>query len=222
MFIKICGITSEADALVAVGLGADALGFVFAPSKRQLSPQTARDIARRVPREALTVGVFRNEPREKVVKVVAEVGLGAAQLHGVETPQDCRWIAERVPTIIKAFSAESAAIETAREFGAKYVLLDAMSPGSGSVFDWSLAENAPRGLKLIMAGGLNPENVPEAIVKVRPWGVDVSSGVESAPGKKDPTLIRRFIDAATAAAAQVEQQPDQPEDESRLYDWELE
>lgn len=222
MFIKICGITTEEDALVTVGLGADAIGFVFAPSERQISPQKARDIIRRVPREALTVGVFRNDSKERVVKVVSEAGLGAAQLHGLETPQDCRWIAERVPTVIKAFSAESDEITRAREFGAKHFLLDAPSPGSGAVFDWSLAENAPRGLRIIMAGGLNPENVKEAIVKVRPWGVDVSSGVESAPGKKDPTLVRRFIDAVTATAEQVEKKPDQQQDDSYLYDWELE
>jgi len=222
MFIKICGITSEEDALVAVGLGADAIGFVFAPSPRQISHQQARDIARRVPREALTVGVFRNESKERVVRTISEAGLGAAQLHGLETPEDSHWIAERVPAVIKGFSADSGELARAHDFGAKYILLDAPTPGSGAVFDWSLAENAPRGLKVIMAGGLAPDNVGEAIMKVRPWGVDVSSGVESAPGAKDPMLIRHFVDVVRAAAHQVEKEPVDPEGEMPLYDWELE
>lgn len=222
MFIKICGITSEDDALLAVGLGADAVGFVFAPSSRQISPTQARDIARRLPREALTVGVFRNDSKERVVRTMNETGLGAAQLHGLETAQDCQWIAERVPVVIKGLAAGSPELERAHDFGAKYILLDAPTPGSGTVFDWSLAENAPRGVKVIMAGGLTGDNVAEAIAKVRPWGVDVSSGVESAPGKKDPMLMRQFVDVARHAAQQLEKAPADPDDAMPLYDWERE
>ena len=227
MFIKICGITTEEDALLSVGLGADAIGFVFAPSPRQISPQQARDIARRIPREALTVGVFRNESKEAVVRIMGEIGLGAAQLHGVETPETVNWVAERVPAVIKGFSAETGELERAHEFKVKYILLDAAEPGSGTVFDWSLAENAPRGVKLIMAGGLTPDNVGAAITKARPWGVDVSSGVEAKPGHKNPALLRSFIDAAREAADQLGFSggaggmagADEP---GEFYDWELE
>ena len=105
MLIKICGITSEPDAMLAAALGADAVGFIFAPSPRQVSPQAVRSIIERMPPEILTVGVFRNESRVRVVDIVNSIGLRAAQLHGDETIEDTQWIAERVPLVIKAFPA---------------------------------------------------------------------------------------------------------------------
>jgi len=200
MFVKICGTTSEEDALLAVAMGADAVGFVFAPSPRQVQPDTVRAIVHRLPREVLTVGVFRDELPERVVRVVHEVGLRAAQLHGREPPSVVRWVAERVPTTIKAFPAGSPDVERAEEFGVPIILLDAPRPGSGRVFDWTLAQGVPPARRLMLAGGLDARNVADAIAAVRPWGVDVTSGVEAAPGKKDPLKVRAFVAAAKLAA----------------------
>lgn len=200
MFVKICGITSEEDALLSVALGADAVGFIFAPSPRQMTPVMTGDIARRLPPEVVTVGVFRNEAKERVVDIVNSVGLKAAQLHGKESVADARWIRERVPSTIMAFMAGDRAIAKASDYGADVVLLDAPSPGSGEVFDWRLAEGVADGTRLLLAGGLDPDNVARAIALVHPWGVDVASGVESSPGVKDPAKLRTFIATAKAAA----------------------
>lgn len=199
MFVKICGITSEEDALLAVAMGADAIGFVFAPSSRQIAPARAADIAKRLPPEVLTVGVFRDEAPQRVADIINAAGLRAAQLHGRETAEDTAWVRRRVPVVIKAFPGGDPELARAVSYGADIVLLDSASPGSGRVFDWSLAEGAPSGLRVLLAGGLTPENVGEAIERVRPWGVDVSTGVESEPGVKDATKVRRFIQAAQAA-----------------------
>jgi len=177
MFVKICGTTSEEDALLAVAMGADAVGFIFAPSPRQISPTIVREIVRRLPPEILTVGVFRNELPERVVQVVNGAGLKAAQLHGKETPEQAHFVRERVPVVFQAFAAGDPAIHKAHEYGADAVMLDSPSPGSGQVFDWRLAEGVPDGLRLLLAGGLSPENVGEAIAGVHPWGVDVVTGV---------------------------------------------
>lgn len=215
MFVKICGITSEEDALLAVAMGADAVGFVFAPSPRQVSPSVAAAIAARLPPEVLTVGVFRDELPSRVVEIVNRTGLRAAQLHGNESREDAGYVAVRVPLLIKAFVAGDHRLERAAEYGAAIVMIDAPSPGSGRVFDWRLAEGAPRARRLVLAGGLDPGNVAEAIRVVRPWGVDVSSGVESSPGRKDPRAVRAFIAAARAAApAPYEGGEDAP------FDWE--
>ena len=198
-WVKICGTTNVDDALLSVALGADALGFVFAPSKRQIAPARARDIAARVPAEVLTIGVFRNEAKERVVDVVHSAGLRGAQLHGNERPADVEWIAARVPTVIKAVPAGSDQAERAGEFAVPVILIDASQPGSGEVFDWSLADALPSDKRILLAGGLTPENVASAIETVAPWGVDVATGVESEPGRKDPSALRRFIQNAKAA-----------------------
>jgi phosphoribosylanthranilate isomerase len=203
VWVKICGLTNEEDALLAVALDADALGFVFAPSTRRLTVDAARDIARRIPPEVLTVGVFRDEPRENVVKAVHRAGLRAAQLHGHESAEDTRWVRERVPVVIKGFAAGTAALEHAADYGPHAVLVDSPSPGSGQVFDWSLAEGAPVRGRVVLAGGLRPDNVAAAIGQVRPWGVDVSSGGEASPGRKDSRKLRTFIANAKAAGASL-------------------
>lgn len=203
MFVKICGITREEDALLAVAMGADAVGFVFAPSKRQIAPSIARDIARRLPPEILTVGVFRDEAPARAVDIVNAAGLRAAQLHGHESAEDTRAIRARVPFVIKAFAAGDPALARAAEHGADAILLDSPRPGSGEVFDWSLAESLPVGLQVILAGGLGPDNVADAIERVGPWGVDVASGVEAErgdPGQKDAVKVKRFVERAKAAA----------------------
>lgn len=200
MFVKICGITSEEDALLAVAMGADAVGFNFVPSShRFLAVSRAADIAKRLPAEILTVGIFRNEAPERVVDLTHQAGLRAAQLHGHESAEDTRWVRERVALVIKVFPGGDPQLARATTYGADVIMLDSASPGSGQVFDWSLAEGAPSGLRILLAGGLTPDNVGEAIERVRPWGVDVASGTESAPGVKDPSLVRRFISAAKEA-----------------------
>ena len=198
MFVKICGTTSEEDALLAVAMGADAVGFVFAPSPRRVAAQTVADIVKRLPPEILTVGVFRDESPERVVEVVNGAGLKGAQLHGHETPDQTAFVRARVPFVIQAFPAGASAVARAADYPADVVLLDSPSPGSGQVFDWQLAE-APDGLRLVLAGGLTPTNVAEAIAQVHPWGVDVVSGVEASPGRKDPVKVRAFIAEAKAA-----------------------
>ncbi len=200
MFIKICGITTEEDALAAVALGADAVGFIFAPSPRQIAPALAADIAKRLPREIVTVGVFRNESAQRLVGIVNRIGLHAAQLHGNESADESRWIRERVGAVIKAFPAGHPRIRDFKDFGADILLIDGPAPGSGRMFDWRLLEGVADPSKLMLSGGLNPGNVADAIRYVRPWGVDVASGVESSPGQKDFNRLRSFITLAREAS----------------------
>jgi phosphoribosylanthranilate isomerase len=214
MFVKICGITNEEDALFAVAMGADAVGFIFAPSPRQVAAQVVYDITRRLPPEVLTVAVFRDELPERVIQVAHAAGVKAVQLHGRETPEQTAQLAGHFRWVIKAFAAGSPQVARADQYGTDMVLLDAPTPGSGKLFDWSMAAEVPTGLKLILAGGLNPDNVGAAVTAVEPWGVDVSSGVESGPGKKDATLVRKFIANARAAAPQPYLGDDQ-----LPYDW---
>ena len=214
MFVKICGITNEEDALLAVALGADALGFVFAPSPRKVAPQHVRDIVRRLPPEVLTLGVFRDEASQRVVDIVHTTGLQGAQLHGHEKVEDAHYVRDRVRFLVKAFTAGDNAVARAEEFGAHAVLVDSASPGSGKLFDWSLADDVPSGLRLILAGGLHADNVADAIERVRPWGVDVSSGVEAQPGRKDPRKLKAFIDAAKGTEV-----PGYEADLEAPYDW---
>jgi phosphoribosylanthranilate isomerase len=198
VFVKICGITNESDALLAVAMGADAVGFVFAPSPRQIAPQIARDIARRLPPEILTIGVFRDESPQRVVEVVNSMGLRGAQLHGHESPGEAKWISQRVPFTVKAFGIGDHLLAKVDEYAVNAILIDSPTPGSGQVFDWTVAEQIPLDRKVILAGGLTPENVAEAIERVNPWGVDVSSGVEATLGRKDPIKLRYFINNAKA------------------------
>jgi phosphoribosylanthranilate isomerase len=214
MFVKICGITNEDDALFAVAMGADAVGFVFAPSTRQVAAQVVYDITRRLPPEVLTVGVFRDEHPSRVIEIANKSGVKAVQLHGRETPEQTIEIARSVRYVIKAFGADSPHLHLAGTYGTDLVLVDAPTPGSGKVFDWHLAGEVPEGVRLILAGGLDPDNVADAVVAVEPWGVDVSSGVEASPGRKDPMKVRKFIANARAAAPTPYLGPDE-----LPYDW---
>jgi len=199
MFVKICGITSESDALLATAMGADALGFVFATSSRQVSVQAVQDIVKRLPPEVITIGVFRNEHPTRVIDMVNAARLHGAQLHGSETPSMVREVAEQVKLVFKAVVAGSQEAFGAQDFSADAILLDSQNPGSGVAFDWSLADDLPRGTRVVLSGGLTPDNVESAIAAVRPWGVDVSTGVEESPGRKDAVKVRRFIAAARRA-----------------------
>lgn len=219
MFVKICGVTSEEDALLAVAAGASAVGFVFAPSPRQISPLAARDIARRLPTETLTVGVFRNETPRRVIDIVHEVGLKAAQLHGHENVEDSLAVARQVSLVIKAFPAGHPGLDRVDDYGAAAIMLDGEAPGSGELFDWSLAEGMPSNRKIVLAGGLNPDNVADGIRTVRPWGVDVSSGVEKSPGKKDAQKVRRFVENARSALGEDAPIGERLADDEFPYDW---
>jgi len=214
MFVKICGITNEDDALLAVAMGADAVGFVFAPSPRQVAAQQVYDITRRLPPEILTVGVFRDEHPERVIDTVNRAGLKAAQLHGHESPAMVEEIARNLRWVIKAVAAGSPDALRADQFGTDMILVDAPAPGSGRVFDWGLVDDVAPGPRLILAGGLNPDNVAEAVRTVLPWGVDVSTGVERSPGKKDALKVKAFIERARSAAPPRHVGPD-----VMPYDW---
>lgn len=214
MFVKICGITNEDDALFAVAMGADAVGFVFAPSPRQVAAQQVYDITRRLPPEILTVGVFRDEVPSRVIETVHRAGLKAAQLHGHETPDQVAEVAQQIRWVIKAVPAGTDDARRCDRFGTDMVLVDAPQPGSGKVFDWSLMDDVAEGPRIILAGGLDPDNVAEAVRTVRPWGVDVSSGVEKSPGKKDALKVKAFVERARAAAPAQHRGPDE-----LPYDW---
>ncbi len=200
--VKICGITSLADALAAVAAGADALGFVFYPqSPRAVEPSQAADIIRRLPPFVTTVGLFVNENRTRIEEVVRTCGLDLIQLHGDEPPDACRFFDRQVIKALRVRDASS--LEDADRYEVAGLLLDAWSEkvygGSGERFDWTLLQNFAGRRPVILAGGLSPENVGEAIRTVRPYAVDVSSGVELEPGRKDPEKIRAFIAAVAKA-----------------------
>ena len=202
--IKICGITRLEDALLAARLGADALGFNFWPgSKRFIAPAAARAIVRALPPFVTTVGVFVDAGRDELLSAAAVSGVQVLQLHGDEPPE----LARSLPMpLLKAIRVSGPASLDAidRWPGAAGFLLDAPAPGyggSGLTFDWSLAAEAARRATVLLAGGLTPGNVAEAIRAVRPFAVDVASGVESAPGLKDAERLAAFITAARAAAA---------------------
>lgn len=199
MRIKICGITNLPDALAAVEAGADALGFVFAPSPRQVTPERAREIIRELPPYVTTVGLVVNQDPRPIVEACS---VDVIQFHGDETPEQVAAIDRRC---YRAFRVRSAAdLEALAAFSCSAFLLDAYVPGvpggTGQRFPWALAEGAKRfGKPVIVAGGLTPENVGLCVRTTRPYGVDVSSGVEAEPGRKDHRLVRAFVENARAA-----------------------
>ena len=196
--VKICGITRLEDALLAVRLGADALGFNFWPgSKRFVDPDTARAIVDRLPPLVSAVGVFVNQPPTEVLATAARSGVGAVQLHGDEPYEDCNGYPITAIKALRVAGPESLA--DMHRYRVKAFLLDAPSAGyggSGATFDWAVARAAAEQVPVLLAGGLTPENVADAIRAVRPFAVDVASGVESAPGVKDPEKLARFIERA--------------------------
>ncbi len=210
--VKICGITRREDALRAVELGVDALGFVFWPkSPRAITPDQAAEITAALPPFVTRVGVFVDPPLDQIQKIVETVGLDAVQLHGSESPEFCA--AVRWARVIKAFRIrDRASLETLPHYRTSAWLLDAFHEaapgGTGRRFDWTLAQEAVAlGRPVILAGGLTPENISEAILQVRPYGVDVSSGVEEAPGRKDPERMARFLAAVRTAEEQLNSSP---------------
>lgn len=200
--VKICGITNMADARRACALGADYLGFNFyRESPRYISPARAAKIAHRLPDTVATVGVFVNEGDDRVLKIAHAVGLDYVQLHGDETPQTVAQLARRV-RVIKALRIKKSfrLAQLSRYKRANAFLLDGFDPrargGTGKRFDWSIARRATRGRRIFLAGGLTPSNAAEASRAVKPFALDVCSGVEAKPGKKDAALLKAFMQAA--------------------------
>lgn len=207
MFIKICGTTSAEDALLAVSLGADALGFIFAESKRQVDAATVAAIVPQLPKDVVAVGVFRNESAARIAEVVNETGLRGVQLHGSEGPEIAQALRDTVPFLVQVLTADDSRLEHLAEYPIDAVLLDSPTPGSGETFDWSQIADLPERHRVILAGGLNSANVAEAIERVRPWGVDAVSGVEAAPGRKDPEALAAFISSARDALSEFSTDP---------------
>jgi phosphoribosylanthranilate isomerase len=201
--VKICGITNIPDAQAAADAGADMIGFVFCEkSPRRVAIEIAAEIARAVPPFIVKVGVFVNPPEELVARTISECGLGIVQFHGDEQPDFC---AQFGVMSMKAFRIRDAqSLRALPDFKTDAWLLDAYSPdkagGTGETFNWDLAIEARKlGRPIFLAGGLTPENVGEAVRRIDPYAVDVSSGVEREPGKKDHGKVRAFINAAKGA-----------------------
>ena len=194
--IKSCGITKQEDALCAIAAGADALGFVFyKKSPRYVLPETVQQIISLLPPFVTTVGLFVNAGVDVIEQTVQRTGINVIQLHGDESPEECRFSSTPVIKAVRVKDADSlAGIERYR---VSALLLDAWNDqqygGTGESFNWQLVRNLTGPFPLILAGGLNPDNVAEAIRVVNPYAVDVSSGVETSPGEKDHNKIRKFI-----------------------------
>ena len=200
--IKICGITSREDALHAAACGADALGFVFyAGSPRCVAAETAAAICAALPPFVTRVGLFVNAAPAQIRAIAEACGLDAIQLHGDEAPAACDFAPRRT---IKALRVKDAAsLAGHAQFATSALLLDAWVAdaygGTGQACNWELAAGVARQRPVILAGGLTPDNVAAAVRQVRPYGVDVSSGVEQAPGRKDPAKVAEFIRRAREA-----------------------
>ncbi|MEM7434052.1 MAG: phosphoribosylanthranilate isomerase [Myxococcota bacterium] len=200
--VKICGLTTVDDAVHCVELGADAIGLNFwSRSPRRTDIPTAREIVTAIGDRAETVGVFVDHSVAEIVEIMAETGIAWAQLHGDETPEELDAL---LPHAYKAIGvADDGAIERAAMYRGEHLLLDASVPGlpggTGRTFDWAIAAEVAKARKLTLAGGLNPANVQRAIETVRPFRVDVASGVESAPGRKDAVRVAAFVNAVRAA-----------------------
>ena len=233
MWVKICGNTNLNDAQLATRLGADAVGFVFAPSPRQVSASQVAAITPHLPPQVERIGVFSSRDADQIASTALEAGLTAVQLHGGLDENLARQLAEHLAGSVRIIQALHWALDLPSPQGlgqpahspatllatqivrivslrlTDRILIDskvgAATGGTGVAFDWDAARSlfayAPHGVHMIVAGGLNPRNVAHAIAQLKPWGVDVSSGVELSPGRKDPELLARFIENARAAAS---------------------
>lgn len=204
--VKICGLTNLDDARAAIDAGADALGFIFySGSARYVTPAAAARIIAQLPPFISRVGVFVDESLESILEIAHTSGIDTIQLHGSESPELCDALARESFKVIKAFRIKDQdSLKQLKNFRTSAFLLDSYVPGqlggTGAKFNWDLAiQAATFGTPIILAGGLVPENIRDALSKVGPYAVDVSSGVESAPGKKDLEKVRAFIAAARSA-----------------------
>jgi phosphoribosylanthranilate isomerase len=199
--IKVCGITNPGDARVAADAGADAVGLVFAESPRRVGVEEARKVSSALPENVLKVGVFVDAEPAEVLRIAREVGLDLAQLHGDETPETVTAVRDAGVKVMKALRVRDAAsLEMLTTYEADLFLLDAYSErawgGTGESFDWGMAKSIRGRDNIVVAGGLGPENVREAVELFEPYGVDASSSLESEPGKKNSERVRRFVLAA--------------------------
>jgi phosphoribosylanthranilate isomerase len=199
--VKICGITNPGDARVAADAGADAVGFIFADSPRCVDAEEARRISIALPANVIKVGVFVDEEPAEILRISREVGLDLAQLHGDETPEAVTAVREAGVKVMKALRVKSAAsLDALDEYEADLFLLDAHSArargGTGERFDWRVAKSLKGRDNIVVSGGLDPENVREAVEFFEPFGVDASSSLEDGPGRKNDELVRRFVLAA--------------------------
>jgi phosphoribosylanthranilate isomerase len=200
--IKICGITRYEDAKVAAGLGVDAIGFIFYPkSPRYIAPEAAAAIIKQLPPFVSRVGVFVDEEIDKVVSIARATGIDTLQLHGTESPRYC----QKLPLpVVKAFSIDTGSdLSLLEQYDVSGFLLDTWAAGrrggTGKTFDWSIARTATTKYpRVILAGGLNPQNIEEAVSTVLPYGVDINSGVEIKPGVKNPRKIRDVVQIVKA------------------------
>jgi phosphoribosylanthranilate isomerase len=206
MFVKVCGLKTEADVAAAVQAGASAVGFVLGESVRKVDPDTARRLAAEVPPHVLAVGVVSGVPAAEAGRMCVEAGLGALQLHGRYARTDFDEVRDLPLRLIRAINLETdvtpeelPAASVVGGYGEEYLLLDSPVAGSGQRWDVSGLKALGVSGQWVLAGGLNPGNVAEAIAAADPWGVDVSSGVESSRGVKDQRLIRDFLAAALSA-----------------------
>ncbi|MDP3111420.1 MAG: phosphoribosylanthranilate isomerase [Thermodesulfovibrionales bacterium] len=205
--VKMCGITNLEDALAAVEFGADALGFVFfKKSPRYISPAKAKAIIKKLPPFISSVGVFVNEDNIIVEKIADQTGIDAIQLHGDEPPKACN-LSRPVIKAIRVKSIDNLEIISKYKNKVSAFLLDTYTPeifgGTGQIFNWDIAIEAKQFGKIILAGGLTPENVEQAVRQVHPYAVDVSSGVEAEKGKKDHAKLRLFIKRAKSVSAAI-------------------
>jgi len=192
-FIKMCGLRDEATVELAVGLGVDAVGFVFAESPRRVSVEQAAQLRSRVPAGVLAVGVYVKMPLDEVVATAKAANIDHVQVHDLRSADDVRLLHDAGLTVIRAVNTGGAeALD--EDFGADLLLVDGAVAGAGVTWDWQDRSGLPQG-RWILAGGLNPGNVARAVETSGAWGVDVSSGIESSRGVKDPELMRAFADA---------------------------
>ena len=219
--VKICGIRSVEEAEAALDAGADALGFNFWPqSPRYIGPRAAREVIQRLPPIASTVGVFVNEDAGRILEIASELRLNAVQLHGDESPEYCSRLASN-KTIKAIRVGQDFDLSVIERYSVAMVLLDSDIKGSyggtGQRFDWRIALEAKRIAPIILAGGLNTENVWDAITHVRPAAIDVCSGVESEPGRKDLTKLRSFMAVVARANALIAGEADEAAQISRGF-----
>lgn len=197
--IKICGITNKQDAIEAADLRVDMLGFIFCKaSKRYVEPGVARDIINELPPSIIKVGVFMDEKKDRVLQIAEDVSLDMLQFHGDETPEYCGSFRDKFK-VMKAFRLKNKNdLKNINDYDTDYYLLDtyvkSVPGGTGKTFDWDMVKDFEILRPVILSGGLTPLNVVKAVEKVLPYGVDVSSGVEKSPGRKDAGLMKKFVE----------------------------
>jgi len=202
--IKICGMTNKIDALAAAALGVDMLGFIFyAKSKRYVDPRVAEDIINELPESIAKVGVFVDEDKEKVLDIARDAQLDVLQFHGAETPEYCSSFRPDYK-VIKAFRLRNwKDLAAVNDYDVDYYLLDTHKEdapgGTGQTFDWKMCKDFEFLKPVILSGGLAPANVGRAMAEVVPYGVDVATGVERSPGKKDPERMKKFVEEVRKA-----------------------